>query len=93
MKQENNLGLFLKRLEPVTFRDVLELESSPKAIKSNAVANRSIRDGRGDNGQALTSSGGTGRDKDEAVYIHYECIIKRSGYGDVWIHKSNLEVS
>jgi len=74
MKQENNIGLFLKRLKPFSLEESSSLllprhDSGDSSKKTDEISN------------------GAKEDSSEAVYIHYEIIIKKSGNGDKWLHK------
>ncbi|CAL8123465.1 unnamed protein product [Orchesella dallaii] len=72
MRQENNIGLFLKRIKPLSFQETVSSSSSS---------------GSGDSNNKNEHTDGAKEDSSEVVYIHYEIVIKKSGHGDVWLHK------
>lgn len=130
MKNENNIGLFLKRLKPVTFKEVLEAANKTNNQTTSAPSTPSSAPppGRNDNNNnAIVPTvnyqvvpyphfrrGGSviirrpsvspsprrpnepnpnqAEADSDSVHVYYECVIKRSGHGDVWLHKSNHEI-
>lgn len=93
MKNEDHIGLFLKRIPTLSFKETVGCPTG-KCLTEMEVANKD--NGNSEDNQALVlapdgNANGTEQalNKDEgAVYINYECTIKRSGYGEVWMHKS-----
>lgn len=87
MKNDSHIGLFLERLKPLSFKETI-LASTSRGIISDKASNNAlavvpVNQNQGEPPEA------TAEDDGEIVYVHYECLIKKSGHGPPWVHKSN----
>lgn len=81
MKNEDNIGLFLKRMPTLTFHQATGLTEKQTDDDLNGNSTKS------EEGSVTDQTGESESNNDDPVYIYYECTIKRSGTGEPWIQK------